>query len=189
MSLNETVAEIIAWGFPTDASPGYFSLTLDNDIKMEATATRRAGLERFTFPPGSKPYFVLDLSNDLPRSFAGGQLNIDPQQGRITIGGKWGSRWIPFFLAAYASFRSINISLVLDLEEILIRLLRATISLMVANRSWANMESGSTISKRSPSFYPSNYLKMPFYKDYPWSDQPYWHRNWWPIWCFNFLCQ
>ena len=51
-----------------DASPGYFTSTLDNDIKMEATSTRRAGVERFTFPKGSKPYFVLDLSNDLPAS-------------------------------------------------------------------------------------------------------------------------
>ena len=60
---------------------------------MEATATRRAGLERFTFPSGSKPYFVLDLANDLPVSFKGGQLTIDPEKGRITIGGRWGSRF------------------------------------------------------------------------------------------------
>lgn len=77
----------------TDAYPGYFSLTLDNDIKMEATSTRRAGIERFTFPGGSKPYFVLDLANDLPASFAGGTLDIDPENGRITIGGQYGSRW------------------------------------------------------------------------------------------------
>jgi hypothetical protein len=75
-----------------DATPGYFTLTLDNNIQMEATATRRAGLERFTFPAGSKPYFALDLANDLPVSFAGGELSIDPNKGRITIGGKWGSR-------------------------------------------------------------------------------------------------
>jgi len=65
----------------------------NNSIKMEATATRRAGLERFTFPSGSKPYFVLDLANDLPVSFKGGQLTIDPEKGRITIGGRWGSRF------------------------------------------------------------------------------------------------
>lgn len=75
-----------------DAYPGYFTLTLDNDIKMEVTATWRAGLERFTFPSGSKPYFVLDLANDLSENFAGGELDIDPLKGRITIGGLWGSR-------------------------------------------------------------------------------------------------
>lgn len=65
---------------------------MDNEIKIEATATRRAGLERFTFPKGSKPYFVLDLANDLPGSFAGGTMNIDPQLGRITLGGLWAPR-------------------------------------------------------------------------------------------------
>ena len=78
---------------PQEAYPGYFAQTLDNDIKMEATSTRRAGLERFTFPNGSKPYFTLDLANDLPESFAGGSLNIDPEQGRVTMGGFWGSRY------------------------------------------------------------------------------------------------
>ena len=60
---------------------------------MEATSTRRAGLERFTFPKGSKPFFVLDLANDLPASFMGGRLDIDPEKGRITLGGRWGSRY------------------------------------------------------------------------------------------------
>lgn len=61
---------------------------------MEATSTRRAGLERFTFPSGSKPYFTLDLANDLPASWAGGHMDIDAQNGRITMGGLWGSRWV-----------------------------------------------------------------------------------------------
>ena len=76
-----------------DASPGYFSLMLNNSIRMEATSTRRAGLELFTFPEGTQtPFFTLDLSNDLPHSFKGGNLTIDPKAGRITIGGFWGSR-------------------------------------------------------------------------------------------------
>jgi hypothetical protein len=81
------------YSFLADASPGYFAQTMDNNIKMEATSTRRAGLERFTFPKDSgTPYFVLDLANDLPGSFAGGNMTIDPSAGRITIGGHWGSR-------------------------------------------------------------------------------------------------
>ncbi|KAJ7745436.1 glycoside hydrolase family 92 protein [Mycena maculata] len=88
------------------ASPGYFAQTLDNDIMIEATATRRAGLERFTFPEGSKPYFVLDLANDLPESFAGGNMTIDPDLGRITIGGFWGSSFGPgnFHYHAFACY-------------------------------------------------------------------------------------
>ncbi|KAG1871275.1 glycoside hydrolase family 92 protein [Suillus subalutaceus] len=93
-----------------DAYPGYFSLTLDNDIKMEATTTRRAGLERFTFPRGSKPYFVLDLANDLPASFAGGTLDIDPENGRITIGGHYGSSFGPgaYHYQAFACYDLLN---------------------------------------------------------------------------------
>ncbi|TFK19310.1 glycosyl hydrolase [Coprinopsis marcescibilis] len=89
-----------------DGAPGYFSLTLDNNIKMEATPTRRSGLERFTFPPNTKPYFVLDLANDLPVSFAGGELNIDPELGRITIGGRYGSSFGPgrFNYQAFACY-------------------------------------------------------------------------------------
>ncbi|KAJ7652080.1 glycoside hydrolase family 92 protein [Mycena polygramma] len=88
------------------ASPGYFAQTLDNNIKMEATSTRRAGLERFTFPSGSKPYFVLDLANDLPNSFAGGSMNIDADKGQITIGGRWGSSFGPgrFNYEAFACY-------------------------------------------------------------------------------------
>ncbi|TRM61596.1 glycoside hydrolase family 92 protein [Schizophyllum amplum] len=78
-----------------DGAPGYFALTLDNEIKMEATATRRAGLERFTFPAGQKPYLVLDLANDLTQSFAGGEMDVDPELGRVTIGGWYGSSFGP----------------------------------------------------------------------------------------------
>ncbi|KIP11580.1 glycoside hydrolase family 92 protein [Phlebiopsis gigantea 11061_1 CR5-6] len=93
-----------------NASPGYFSLTLDNDIQMEATSTRRAGLERFTFPKNSKPYFVLDLANDLPGTFAGGTLDIDSHSGRITLGGLWGSSWGPgqFNYQAFACYDLLN---------------------------------------------------------------------------------
>jgi len=85
--------------YPPDASPGYFTQTLNNSIQIEATSTRRAGLERFTFPNGSKPYFVLDLANDLPGSFSGGVMDIDPDKGRITLGGSWSPRYIPPFHA------------------------------------------------------------------------------------------
>ncbi|KAI0298528.1 glycoside hydrolase family 92 protein [Russula brevipes] len=72
-----------------DASPGYFSLTLNDSIRMEATSTRRAGLERFTFPKGNTPFFTLDLANDSPASFKGGNMTIDRGAGRIKIGGSF----------------------------------------------------------------------------------------------------
>ncbi|KAL1694850.1 glycoside hydrolase family 92 protein [Schizophyllum commune] len=93
-----------------DGAPGYFALTLDNEIKMEATATRRAGLERFTFPEGAKPYFLIDLANDLTQSFAGGEMNIDAEKGRVTIGGWYGSSFGPgsFNYQTFACYDLLN---------------------------------------------------------------------------------
>lgn len=117
-----------------EASPGYFSQILDNDIQMEATSTRRAGLERFTFPSGSKPYFVLDLANDLPESFAGGTMDIDPDLGRITIGGHWGSRWEP--KSILLEFLCLRCSLIVsDLGTSIIKPSRALICSMEEIRS------------------------------------------------------
>lgn len=83
---------------------------MDNNLKMEATSTRRAGLERFTFPKNSKPYFVLDLTDDLPATFAGGSMDIDPTNGRITLGGRWGPSFGPgqFHYQAFACYDLLN---------------------------------------------------------------------------------
>ena len=111
-------------------------MTLNNSIKMEVTATRRAGLERFTFPSGSKPYFVLDLANDLPASFKGGQLTIDPEKGRITIGGRWGSRFdviIPIIEPFVHT--SLYLNPALDPEVFLTKHLHVMIFLTVVNKS------------------------------------------------------
>lgn len=80
-----------------EASPGYFTLTLDNSIKMEATATRRSGLIRYTFPQsaldGGKldPHVVQDWTNDLPGTFRGGDIQIDTEKGQIRMNGSWAS--------------------------------------------------------------------------------------------------
>lgn len=66
---------------------------------MEATATRRAGLERFSWPSGSKPYIVFDMAFDNAGTWAGGSLDIDAAKGRITIGGHWSSRFAGLFCA------------------------------------------------------------------------------------------
>jgi hypothetical protein len=103
---------------------------------MEATSTRRAGLERFTFPNGEKPYFVLDLANDLPASFAGGTMDIDPQKGRITLGGHWGSRY-----NIRREIHSLDLyAFVVASDQVYgtIKLLHAMTCLMAASRSLAN---------------------------------------------------
>ncbi|KAL5521115.1 hypothetical protein ACEPAG_9037 [Sanghuangporus baumii] len=72
------------------ASPGYFTTTFENGIKLEATSTRRAGLIRFTYPSAANiSLVVVDLANDLQRSFEGGQLAIDASTGRVTLSGTY----------------------------------------------------------------------------------------------------
>ncbi|KAF5354327.1 hypothetical protein D9756_007228 [Leucocoprinus leucothites] len=69
------------------ASPGYFTSTFVNGIKLETTSTRRAGLIRFTYPSSSTSrHVVVDLSHDLQRSFRGGEMTITPN-GRVQLEG------------------------------------------------------------------------------------------------------
>ena len=71
------------------ATPGYFSTTLISGIQIEATSTRRAGLIRFTFPAFTEPttnHIVVDLIDDLQRSFQGGSISISPS-ARVTLSG------------------------------------------------------------------------------------------------------
>ena len=111
---------------------------------MEATSTRRAGLERFTFPRGSKPYFALDLANDLPASWAGGHMDIDPKNGRITIGGFWGSRWVTGCDQTAVFLKKIK---VLVRRYSITKPLLVTILPTVVNKHWMNTVSGPVIRK------------------------------------------
>ncbi|GJE97619.1 glycoside hydrolase family 92 protein [Phanerochaete sordida] len=70
------------------ASPGYFTTTFVNGIKLEATSTRRAGLIRFTYPEtANSTLVVVDLTHDLQRSFEGGQVDLDQSTSRVTLTG------------------------------------------------------------------------------------------------------
>src|SRR5215204_4271153 len=46
------------------ASPGYYSVKLDNDIRVELTTTARVGFHRYTFPPRTpEAIVILDLKH------------------------------------------------------------------------------------------------------------------------------
>lgn len=45
------------------ASPGYYSVLLDNGIKTELTVSKRSGMHQYTFPAGKTPYVILDLQH------------------------------------------------------------------------------------------------------------------------------
>lgn len=73
---------------PVAASPGYFTTTFVNGIKIEATSTRRAGLIRFTYPTtANSTQVVIDLTHDLQRSFEGGSLLVNASIGRVELTG------------------------------------------------------------------------------------------------------
>jgi len=45
------------------ATPGYYSVKLDNNILVELTATARVGMHRYTFPATDKADIILDLTH------------------------------------------------------------------------------------------------------------------------------
>ncbi|HSO87898.1 MAG TPA: hypothetical protein VLQ91_15185, partial [Draconibacterium sp.] len=48
------------------ASPGYYSVLLkDYDVKVELTATQRAGFHRYTFPEADNSRIILDLGHQI----------------------------------------------------------------------------------------------------------------------------
>ncbi|KAJ5724423.1 hypothetical protein N7493_006151 [Penicillium malachiteum] len=71
------------------ARPGYFALELENGIRAEMTASRRAALYRFTFPESKtldgealNPLIGVDLT-DLWDSRQNASISIDSDSGRI----------------------------------------------------------------------------------------------------------
>lgn len=87
------------------ASPGYFTTTFTNGIKLETTSTRRAGLIRFTYPSSAEASVVIDLANDLQRSFQGaGSLDINSTLARVTATGTYLQSYGTDNYTAYACY-------------------------------------------------------------------------------------
>ncbi len=54
-----------------DTSPGYYAVTLANDVRAEVTATDHAGIHRYTWPGGVDRHVVVDLGPSRGRSVGG----------------------------------------------------------------------------------------------------------------------
>ncbi|KAF8217054.1 alpha-1,2-mannosidase, putative subfamily [Mycena galopus ATCC 62051] len=69
----------ISHGTPT-ASPGYFSIPLNNSVRAEVTVTQHTALHRFTYPSATEQLlFLLDATRDLSGSYqGGGQVTVSP---------------------------------------------------------------------------------------------------------------
>ena len=71
------------------AKPGFYSVTLDNGIKVELTATTRTGFGRFTFPAGKTATLSINAASDVNRP-DDSSISIDPDNHEVTgwsIGG------------------------------------------------------------------------------------------------------
>lgn len=62
------------------ASPGYYSVMLDNGIHGEMTAGTRIGVHRYTFPPNREAHLLVDLSRALT-SVRHSELQVEPSGG------------------------------------------------------------------------------------------------------------
>lgn len=47
------------------ASPGYYTVVLEDGVKAELTATARVGMHQYTFPAGKKAGLIIDVSHTL----------------------------------------------------------------------------------------------------------------------------
>lgn len=71
------------------ARPGYYSVVLDNGIKVELTTTTRSGFGRFTFPPGKTATMAVNAASDVNGS-DDANISINPTTHEVSgwsIGG------------------------------------------------------------------------------------------------------
>jgi predicted alpha-1,2-mannosidase len=74
------------------ASPGYFAIELDSDIKVAMTATHHASLFNFTFPTSNSfgdPLILIDLTDLGDSRQDNGTVTVDDSNIRITGGAKF----------------------------------------------------------------------------------------------------
>jgi predicted alpha-1,2-mannosidase len=100
------------------AEPGYYSVILrDYNIRAELSATERAGIHKYTFPPSADSYFILDLvhhyyfgANDsLVRWAELKATNNDTILGGRSIAGWADGRQIYFAMKFSKPFRDFEI--------------------------------------------------------------------------------
>lgn len=71
------------------AKPGYYSVALNNGIKVELTATTRTGFGRFTYPVGKTATMAINAASDVNHS-DDSNISIDPANREVSgwsIGG------------------------------------------------------------------------------------------------------
>lgn len=65
------------------AEAGRYTVTLDNGIAADLSATQHAGHHAYTFPDGADPVLIFDLQHNLDGSNSGGELHVDAAAGTV----------------------------------------------------------------------------------------------------------
>ncbi|THH17239.1 hypothetical protein EW146_g3530 [Bondarzewia mesenterica] len=101
---RKVLRNVLSDGSPDDfASPGYFSTNLSSGVRVELTSTRRASIQRHTFPATESvlPRIVVDLTNDGQQSSTDPVMLVDPDTGRVTGGASFAASFGPGRYRAY----------------------------------------------------------------------------------------
>jgi len=85
------------------ASPGYYSVLLkDYNIKVELTATQRAGFQRYTFPKSNYARVILDLGHQIGEMSEGGISNLKILNNNRIEGAKSAGHGHIYFVAEFS---------------------------------------------------------------------------------------
>lgn len=87
------------------ARPGYYSVYLpDYQVKVELTATARAGFQRYTFPATSEAHVVVDLQHGIGNTVTEAQLTIenDHTASGYRRSDGWGGSKIYYFVMEFS---------------------------------------------------------------------------------------
>jgi predicted alpha-1,2-mannosidase len=87
------------------AHPGYYSVFLpDYQVKVELTATARAGFHRYTFPASTNSHVVVDLQHGVGNGVTSAQLTIE--DNRTASGFRrsdgWGGNKVYYFVMEFS---------------------------------------------------------------------------------------
>jgi len=98
-------------GFSHDneiAKPGYYSVKLDNGIKVELTASERVGYHRYYFPENEDAHIVIDLKEGIRDRAV--ETTLDQIDDHTLLGYRRSTGWAKEHLVYYAIKSSVPIT-------------------------------------------------------------------------------
>ena len=71
-----------------EVAAGYYAVTLDDtQIRVELTATRHAGMQRYTFPASDEAVVIMDINHLVgDGEITDGEIHLDPDNGEAQLG-------------------------------------------------------------------------------------------------------